>query len=357
MSNVELEGAAPSSASSENHYVELLGVDYHIYHGRQHPRKADTAAAESDPPRLARRAAAPASASSSSAYVRHDVVMLDEQAKVYTSVEVEDGDDADSHPIFSSNCNPIVPFVLRSLGSKLPCASRRGDDFDEDATCEGAPRRLVFSSPVTYHCWNAFLLTVLPICTVLSMALVGTDRTVPHRTKTRDLIALWTASVSALLLLFLLLPRRVELYSDSTAAVVSYLFSHEFGNVVAAELLDDEEYTDEYETNRKSDMHKSREDDAGDGYHDLADSAAARGLWVTEPCSQRGRRQRPRILCGTNFASTVVLRRRDDPSGGGCGRWDVVVSPQDPRGLVDAVSRAAQAREDGARMRAQVCTV
>jgi hypothetical protein len=198
----------------------------------------------------------------------------------------EDDDEADGHPIFSANCEPILPPFLRSF---------RRDDPDV---------RLVYTSPVSYHGWNVFLFAIIPLSTVLSMAVVYSDRTVTRQIKTRDMVTLWVASVSIVLLLFLLLPRRVDLYSNSVVVVVTYLCSQEFSDVVAA----------------------------------YDDPATVPESW-----------HHPRIKCTTNFVSRVLLRRKN-------GGWDVVVSPQDPKGLIDSVFQVAQARE-ATTMQAQVYTI
>lgn len=198
----------------------------------------------------------------------------------------DEDDEADGHPIFSANCEPIIPPFLRTF---------RRDDPDV---------HLVYTSPVSYHCWNVFLFAIIPLSTVLSMAVVYSDRTVTRQIKTRDLVTLWVVSVSILLLMFLLLPRRVDMYSNSSVVVVTYLFSHEFPDVVAA-------------------------------YDDP----------TTIPESWK----HPRIKCTTNFVSRVLLRRKN-------GGWDVVVSPQDTKGLIDSVFQVAQARE-ATSMQAQVYTI
>jgi hypothetical protein len=197
-----------------------------------------------------------------------------------------DEDEADGHPIFSANCEPILPTFLRTF---------RKDDPDV---------HLVYTSPVSYHCWNVFLFAIIPLSTVLSMAVVYSDRTVTNQIKTRDMVTLWVVSVSIVLLMFLLLPRRVDLYSNSSVLVVTYLCSHEFPDVISA-------------------------------YDDP----------TTIPESW----QHPRVKCTTNFVSRVLLRRKN-------GGWDVVVSPQDPKGLIDSVFQVAHARE-ATSMQAQVYTI
>lgn len=274
----------------------------------------------------------PASPSQAAAYHVHGDLVEDD---VYND---DDDEYADGLPIFASDCEPVIPaWCIRGIRS-LTGAGGRKDPYDA---------HVVFSSPASYHCWNVFLLTIVPICTVLSMALVYTDRTVPHQAKTRDLLLLWMTCVAALLLLFLLLPRRIELYSDSTVAIVSYLLSHEFPHVVDATISDDED--DNFYGN--DDNVIRRHDRDADVALNGKDEATA-GLWSTTNCSDdNDRRNRsPRIQCATNFVTSVVLRRRS-----GAGR-DIVISPQDPRGMVDAVKRVAQAR-DAASMRAQVYTI
>jgi hypothetical protein len=247
----------------------------------------------------------------------------------------DDDEYADGHPIFASNCDPVIPSWC--LGGTRAIRKDPGAE-------------LVFSSPASYHCWNVFLLTILPICTVLSMALVYTDRTVPHQDKTRDLLVLWMTCVGALMLLFLLLPRRIELHSDSTVAVVSYLFSHEFPHVVDASNADEDDfYADD--ANARLDHHDPDAAHTGDDDKE----AGTEGVWSTENSSERWDRgsSSPRIRCATNFVSRVLLRRRVPGAG---ELWDLVVSPQDPRGMVDAVKRVARARDE-ASMRAQVYTI
>jgi len=155
---------------------------------------------------------------------------------------------------------------------------------------------LVFRAPSSYHPWTYILVALGPAACLLSMILVYYDGGSSSRKKKGDayVCLLWT-TVAILFLYAAVLPRRIELYSNATLVVSTWIFAFKFRNVTAA--YEDPPFVEDFF-------------------------------------------RRPNLKFSSNFLKRVLVRRKNKS-------WDVLVSPKDRKGFLAAVWKVAAVVEEG----------
>lgn len=152
--------------------------------------------------------------------------------------------------------------------------------------------QVVFESPASYHLWTWILISIAPVATLLSMVIVKHDHTFPPQMKADVLFCLLWTTIALILLFISILPRLYRVYSNGTISVKTCIFTFRFSNATGA--ADDPPFED----------------------------------WSKV------------LKFSTNFTKRVIVRR----SGG----WDILVSPKDTKGFVEAVWKVAVDEEEGA---------
>lgn len=154
---------------------------------------------------------------------------------------------------------------------------------------------VIFRSSASYHSLFGILVAFAPTACLVSMYFVWTDDASTRDEKegaTRGL--LWT--IIALLIVFVLvLPRRFEVVSNASVNVVSVLgWKWNFGDVCGA-----------------------------------FDQQSVFAEWY-----------RPKFKFAVDIHNRVIVKRRN-------GKWDVLVSPRDAAGFVDAVWNVVNENDNG----------
>lgn len=156
------------------------------------------------------------------------------------------------------------------------------------------PSNVVFASSASYQTLILIpLLLVAPLVMILSIVSVFLDSSLSPEERRSSLITLGLSTLLIVVMYLLVMPKRFEVRSDASIAVVTLTFTYTFGHVTAA----------------------------------YNDPPLMRDCW------------RPRLKFATNLNKRVLVRRKH-------GGWDIVVSPDDPNGLTAAVWKVAHAVED-----------
>lgn len=159
------------------------------------------------------------------------------------------------------------------------------------------PPVVVFQSKASYHplCW--LLIALAPASTVIGLWFVVHDATaaLPEEEKARQIKVLIGTTAALVVVFALVLPRRFEVVSDASINVVTCIACKKwnFANVCAA-----------------------------------YDKQSIWSEW-----------SRPKFKFAVNFENRVVVRRKN-------GGWDVLISPTDPKGFVDAVWKVVNMKEN-----------
>ena len=155
------------------------------------------------------------------------------------------------------------------------------------------PPTIVFSSRSQYHPVIVFLMSVAPLSIIVSIFLVLRDPSVQDSEREQGIRVL----VCTLTLVFgmycSILPKQVDVRSNGSIGVKTILFTYQFTGVLRAF-------------------------EAGLGREDFL---------------------RPRIKFATSTNNRVIVRRRH-------GKWDILVTPEDPQGYVRAIEEVVARIED-----------
>lgn len=140
---------------------------------------------------------------------------------------------------------------------------------------------LVFTSRAAYQGWVVSLLAFGPLAIIAAGIVTWMDQTMSYKEKLQSLKILFYSFVFVLVLYVFVMPHRFEVRSDASIRVVTWPMSYKFGHVTAA--------------------------------------------YENPPIFSL----RPKIKFATDLTKRVLVQRKNG--------WDILLSPDDPKGYVDAV--------------------
>ena len=149
---------------------------------------------------------------------------------------------------------------------------------------------LVFISRAVYHVWVVFLLAIGPLSIIAAGMATWMDQTLSYEEKLQGLKILFYSFVFVIVLYVFVMPHRFEVLSDASIRVVTWPMSYKFGHVTAA--------------------------------------------YENPPIFSL----RPKIKFATDLTKRVLVQRKNG--------WDILLSPDDPKGYVDAVRKVVSQSDD-----------
>jgi hypothetical protein len=180
-----------------------------------------------------------------------------------------------------------------SLDEKSLLREANDGATSEDAAAEQP--HVVFCSDASYHPVMCLLIAFGPLAILASILLVWRDDSSTEQEKRVALRASLWSTLALVLVFVLVLPRRFEVASDASVNVVTFVkIKWNFQNITAA--YDNQTIFSEW--------------------------------W------------RPKIKFACDFDKRVVVRRKN-------GAWDLLVSPKDPAGFVEAVYKVVAGEKKG----------
>lgn len=179
-------------------------------------------------------------------------------------------------------------------GAETAAGSVIDHDDDDDDGLNVVPT-VVFSCSSKYHVVVILLLAISPIVCALSVIPVWLDPTASLNDKWVATSVIAASSLLILVLYMAVCPYRLDVRSDASIVVVTFLCPHVFPHVARA--------------------------------YQLESLASFESMF------------RPRIKFATDLNFRIVVRRRRP-------YWDIIVSPADPSGFLAAVERVVEQRDN-----------
>lgn len=165
--------------------------------------------------------------------------------------------------------------LLKVVGKIDDVKSSQGELFVASTT------DLVFTSRAAYQFWVVLLLAIGPLSIIAACMATWMDQTMSYEEKFQGLKILFFSFVFVLVLYVFVMPHHFEVCSDASIRIVTWPMSYKFGHVIAA--------------------------------------------YENPPIFSL----RPKIKFATDLTKRVLVQRKNG--------WDILLSPVDPKGYVDAV--------------------